>query len=111
MRPREDPLVRVVLVALGELVRATGRTMKCKLILDVDTGGDDAVAILLAGHHPDAELVASHRRDGDVPRDGHDVLAGAGRNRAEGVSVMIRCRKAIKSATAVIFTARIPRAR
>ena len=29
-----------------------------KIIMDVDTGGDDAVAILLAGHHPAVDLVA-----------------------------------------------------
>ena len=32
--------------------------MPKKVILDVDTGGDDAVAILLAGHHRDLDLVA-----------------------------------------------------
>ena len=32
--------------------------MPIKIILDVDTGGDDAVAILLAGHHHGLELVA-----------------------------------------------------
>lgn len=32
--------------------------MPRKIIMDVDTGGDDAVAILLAGHHPAVELAA-----------------------------------------------------
>jgi inosine-uridine nucleoside N-ribohydrolase len=36
----------------------TGDMMPRKVILDVDTGGDDAVAILLAGHHPEIQLVA-----------------------------------------------------
>lgn len=43
--------------------------MKQKLILDVDTGGDDAVAILLAGHHPDVELVAVTVTYGNAPLD------------------------------------------
>lgn len=32
--------------------------MAQKVILDVDTGCDDAVAMLMAGHHPDLEFVA-----------------------------------------------------
>ena len=32
--------------------------MRQKVIMDVDTGCDDAVAMLLAGHHPNLELVA-----------------------------------------------------
>ncbi len=38
-----------------------------RLILDVDTGGDDAVAMLLAGHHPAAELVAVTCVEGNAP--------------------------------------------
>lgn len=38
-----------------------------KVILDVDTGGDDAVAILLAGHHPATELAAVTVTHGNAP--------------------------------------------
>jgi inosine-uridine nucleoside N-ribohydrolase len=41
--------------------------MKQKLILDVDTGFDDAVAILLAGHHPALELAAVCVVHGNAP--------------------------------------------
>lgn len=41
--------------------------MRQKLILDVDTGFDDAVAILLAGHHPALELVAVCVTHGNAP--------------------------------------------
>jgi|YNPNPStandDraft_1061719.scaffolds.fasta_scaffold00126_3 ribosylpyrimidine nucleosidase len=41
--------------------------MPQKVILDVDTGGDDAVAILLAGHHPMLELVAVTVTHGNAP--------------------------------------------
>ncbi len=41
--------------------------MPQKTILDVDTGGDDAVAILLAGHHPATELVAVTVAHGNAP--------------------------------------------
>lgn len=41
--------------------------MTQKVILDVDTGGDDAVAILLAGHHPDLDLVALTTTFGNAP--------------------------------------------
>jgi len=33
--------------------------MPQKVVMDVDTGSDDAVALLMAGHHPDVELVAA----------------------------------------------------
>ncbi len=41
--------------------------MPQKVILDVDTGCDDAVAMLLAGHHPDIELVAALPVHGNAP--------------------------------------------
>jgi inosine-uridine nucleoside N-ribohydrolase len=41
--------------------------MRKKLILDVDTGTDDAVAIMLAGLHPELELVAITTVNGNVP--------------------------------------------
>ena len=41
--------------------------MRQKVILDVDTGCDDAVALLLAGHHPDIELVAALPVHGNAP--------------------------------------------
>lgn len=41
--------------------------MPTKLILDVDTGTDDAVALMLAALHPDLELVAATTVNGNVP--------------------------------------------
>lgn len=41
--------------------------MARKLILDVDTGTDDAVAILLAALHPDLELLGVTTVNGNVP--------------------------------------------
>jgi inosine-uridine nucleoside N-ribohydrolase len=41
--------------------------MRKKLILDVDTGTDDAVAIMLAGLHPDLDLLALTVVNGNVP--------------------------------------------
>lgn len=41
--------------------------MPQKVILDVDTGCDDAVAMLLAGHHPDLEMVAVLPVHGNAP--------------------------------------------
>ena len=41
--------------------------MPQKIILDVDTGGDDAVAMLLAGHHPALELVGVTVTHGNGP--------------------------------------------
>ena len=41
--------------------------MKKKLILDVDTGTDDAVAIMLAGLHADLDLIAVTTVNGNVP--------------------------------------------
>lgn len=38
-----------------------------KVILDVDTGRDDAVALLMAGHHPALELVAALAVHGNAP--------------------------------------------
>jgi len=41
--------------------------MAHKVIMDVDTGCDDAVAMLMAGHHPAIELVAVLPVHGNVP--------------------------------------------
>jgi inosine-uridine nucleoside N-ribohydrolase len=41
--------------------------MATKLILDVDTGTDDAVALMLAALHPELELVAATTVGGNVP--------------------------------------------
>ena len=40
--------------------------MAHKLILDVDTGTDDAVALMLAALHPDLELIAATTVNGNV---------------------------------------------
>jgi inosine-uridine nucleoside N-ribohydrolase len=45
---------------------ADGKTKRRKLILDVDTGTDDAVAIMLAALHPALELVACTTVNGNV---------------------------------------------
>lgn len=42
---------------------------RTKLILDVDTGTDDAVALMLAALHPELELVAATTVNGNVPID------------------------------------------
>jgi ribosylpyrimidine nucleosidase len=44
-----------------------GEHIKQKVILDVDTGADDAVAILLAGYHPACQLVAVTVTHGNAP--------------------------------------------
>jgi inosine-uridine nucleoside N-ribohydrolase len=41
--------------------------MAQKLILDVDTGTDDAVALMLAALHPDLELIGATTVNGNVP--------------------------------------------
>src|SRR5579885_331734 len=41
--------------------------MARKVILDVDTGTDDAVAIMFAALHPELELVAVTTVNGNVP--------------------------------------------
>jgi inosine-uridine nucleoside N-ribohydrolase len=42
---------------------------RTKLILDVDTGTDDAVALMLAALHPDLDLVGATTVNGNVPVD------------------------------------------
>ncbi|MCC6904571.1 MAG: nucleoside hydrolase [Anaerolineae bacterium] len=43
--------------------------MPQKMIIDVDTGNDDAVAILMAGHHPAIDLVAITVTHGNAPHE------------------------------------------
>lgn len=43
--------------------------MRQKLILDVDTGTDDAVALMLAALHPGLELIGATTVNGNVPVD------------------------------------------
>jgi inosine-uridine nucleoside N-ribohydrolase len=43
--------------------------MRQKVILDVDTGTDDAVALMFAALHPDLKLVAATTVNGNVPVD------------------------------------------
>ncbi len=43
--------------------------MPTKLILDVDTGTDDAVALMLAALHPELELIGATTVNGNVPVD------------------------------------------
>jgi inosine-uridine nucleoside N-ribohydrolase len=43
--------------------------MAQKLILDVDTGTDDAVALMFAALHPDLELIGATTVNGNVPVD------------------------------------------
>jgi inosine-uridine nucleoside N-ribohydrolase len=43
--------------------------MKTQLVLDVDTGTDDAVAVMLAALHPDLDLVGVTTVNGNVPVD------------------------------------------
>ena len=46
---------------------STVTAQRTKLILDVDTGTDDAIALMLAALHPDLELVAATTVNGNVP--------------------------------------------
>src|SRR5437763_11176248 len=50
--------------------------MKHKIILDCDPGHDDAIAILLAAHHPDIELLAITTVAGNqtVTKTAHNAL-------------------------------------
>src|SRR5687767_1383320 len=60
-RPQYDDLEQ-------RLAAGSGVTpVPTKLILDVDTGTDDAVALMFAALHPDLELVAATTVNGNVP--------------------------------------------
>lgn len=54
-------------LARGETSSKTSRTGRQKIILDVDTGTDDAVALMFGALHPDLELVAATTVNGNVP--------------------------------------------
>lgn len=56
-------------LAKGESSTRTSQSRRQKIILDVDTGTDDAVALMFGALHPDLELVAATTVNGNVPVD------------------------------------------
>jgi RecB family exonuclease len=52
---------------LGRIGLAEVRVARKKLILDVDTGTDGAVAMMLAAVHPDLALLAATTVNGNNP--------------------------------------------
>lgn len=54
-------------VAQGSAAQGSGRGGRQKIILDVDTGTDDAVALMFGALHPGLELVAATTVNGNVP--------------------------------------------
>ena len=62
------------------------RCVAQKVILDVDTGTDDAVALMLAALHPDLELIGATTVNGNVPVDvlHRELAAGLRLHRGPG---------------------------
>jgi len=64
--------------------------MKTRVVLDVDTGSDDAIALMLAALHPAIDLVGCTTVMGNVPvksctENTIAVLDHVGRGRCSGV--------------------------